>query len=531
MKKKRQIIPPLIDGYEYQSYLGSGGFADVFLYQQYLPERLVAVKVLHADVTDDVKERFHAEANVMAKLSSHPSIVSIYAASTATDGRSYIVMEYCPPPHVGKIVSQKPYSVPQALEIGIQLGAAIETAHRAGIIHRDIKPANVLMTAYGRPVLTDFGIASSGETQQGFQGVSLLWAPAEQQTGKGETGPRCDVFSLGATIYALLAGHSPFKIPGGDNSPPKITARVLNGFVPSTGRSDVPRQLENVIRKALSKDPQQRYATALEFVDALHRTQRDIGLPATHVDVLDEKAPRFYDSGDEDQPTRIRALPSFDAQEDFTKAGRFLEGETVDPNEAFRFTVPHPHPLAVKENQRLTPVGFASATMNASGKKSMMEGSGDGFPSADFSVAQKTRQRTSALSAFSIFLVLILLGALVATLWYSHSFDVEHSVSTKQTQSVTDPQNAGIDDIPPPVKELKVLSDPQGAKVSWVNPLPQPGDSYLWEVKHVKNSEGLRETKETSVVVPWEEGACCEVSLRRANGQTSLPEEICKMEK
>src|SRR5690606_6384856 len=116
----------------------------------------VAVKVmLPQAVASGGVEAFTAEANVMAQLSSHPAIVSIYEASVSPDGRPYLVMEYCSKPNLQARYRRQRLSVAEALRIGVQVAGGVETAHRAGILHRDIKPANILVTEYGRPALTD----------------------------------------------------------------------------------------------------------------------------------------------------------------------------------------------------------------------------------------------------------------------------------------------------------------------------------------------------------------------------------------
>ena len=117
--------------------------------------------LLAGSLDDEVRAPVPAEANLMAQLSHHPSIVTIYHAAIAADGRPFLVMEYCSRPGLAERYRQERISVAEALRIGIRLAAAVETAHRAGILHRDIKPANVLTTDFGWPALTDFGIAAT----------------------------------------------------------------------------------------------------------------------------------------------------------------------------------------------------------------------------------------------------------------------------------------------------------------------------------------------------------------------------------
>ena len=193
----------------------------MYLYEQQLPKRRVAVKVLLTErMSSGSVEEFTAEANVMAMLSTHPAIVTIYQAGVARDGRPYLVMEYCPKPNLQVRYRREPFSVAESLRVGVQVAAAVETAHRAGVLHRDIKPANILVTEYNRPALTDFGIASTTSAAAESAGLSIPWSPPESFADMPRSDPRSDVYALGATVYTLLAGRSPFEMPGSATPPP-----------------------------------------------------------------------------------------------------------------------------------------------------------------------------------------------------------------------------------------------------------------------------------------------------------------------
>ena len=291
MSVRTPSAPPLLDGYTYLDLLGTGGFADVFKYQQQRPRRDVAVKVLLRGLGADAQRQFEAEANLMAMLSNHPSIVSIFAAGVAPDGRPYLVMENCQPKHLGVRLRQKPLPVGRTLEIGIQVAGAVETAHRLGILHRDIKPANILFTDFGRPALTDFGI-SVADGGQGAAAFSVAWAPPEQIENRpmGATG---DVYSLAATVWAMIAGRSPFDVAG-ENNALAITSRVKSQPVPPTGRPGVPESLERVLRTAMSKVPEQRYGSALEFARALQGVQAELHESVTTIDVREDRSEEEY---------------------------------------------------------------------------------------------------------------------------------------------------------------------------------------------------------------------------------------------
>lgn len=283
------IRPPELPGYEHIDDLGSGGYADVYLYEQAMPRRRVAVKVLRAEsLTDELAMQFQSEANLMAALSTHPYIVTIYGAAVSDDGRPYIVMEYYPGPNLSVRSRQKPLSIPEAVRIGVQLAGAVETAHRAGILHRDLKPANVLTSAFGKPGLTDFGISAVAGEVSGAAGLSVPWSPPEALDDAGDVDARSDVWSLAATIYTLLSGHSPFEIPGGDNSALAVMSRIEHQPPTPIKRSEVPASLERALGAAMSKSPAVRPATAAEFARMLQSVERDLRLQPTDLDIPDE---------------------------------------------------------------------------------------------------------------------------------------------------------------------------------------------------------------------------------------------------
>jgi len=303
MTERPPAPPPELPGLTHVELLGSGGFADVFLYVDDLLGRKVAVKVLlPGQLADDNLQQFTNEANLMARLSGHPSIVTVYQAAVSADGRPYLVMEYCSRPNLHTRFRAAPFSELETLRIGVQIAGAVETAHRAGILHRDIKPANILVTDYGRPALTDFGIASAGDAVT-RGGLSVPWAPPEALRGQA-TDERSDVYSLAATLYTLLAGHSPFAIVGASNTTAALTGRITSGELPSLERPDVSGELAAVLGIGMAPDPAARYPSAMSLAHALQRVQIARSLPPTPLDVVDEAAES--DEPDDDGHTRIR---------------------------------------------------------------------------------------------------------------------------------------------------------------------------------------------------------------------------------
>jgi len=326
--------PPELPGYTFVELLGSGGFSDVFLYDQKLPRRRVAVKVLLTEeITAASRAAFVAEANLMAQLSAHPYIVTIYQADVSADDRPYFVMEYCSGPSLAERYKRETFTVADAVRTGVRLSSAVATAHAAGILHRDIKPGNVLSNAYGWPALTDFGISSAlddelpmhttttlsdiADTGTGSQavGLSVPWSPPEMFEDDPEPDVRSDVFSLAATIWTILAGQSPFEVRGRSNGTLDLIGRIERGAITPMSRDDVPRSLLAVLQKGMASDRADRFATAVDFARALQRVELELGyapttieVPNTTVEAPDREA---GNSGDE---TRVRSVATVEAQ-------------------------------------------------------------------------------------------------------------------------------------------------------------------------------------------------------------------------
>ncbi len=290
MARRLPSTPPVIAGFSPVHVLGSGGFADVFLYEQDMPRRQVAVKVLLDEVVDDrVRQMFQAEANLMARLSTHPSILTVFQASVAADGRPYLVMELCSS-SLSDRYRRESIPVSEVLAIGVRIGSALETAHREGVLHRDIKPSNILRTAYGNPVLSDFGIAATIGSADPDEpvGMSIPWSAPEVLIDESRGTIQSEVYSLAATVFSLLAGRSPFEVRGGRNGAADLMGRIDKGGVKPTGRPDVPPSLERLLAAAMSRKVQARPATVMEFVRGLQQVEAELGIPQTPADVAVE---------------------------------------------------------------------------------------------------------------------------------------------------------------------------------------------------------------------------------------------------
>lgn len=291
MSAPTPLKPPQIAGFGYVRPLGSGGFADVFQYEQDMPRRVVAIKVPRSKVLE-VRDRsdFEAEADAMARLSSHPSIVSIYSASISADGRPYFVMEYCPD-SMRERTRQNPAPLHVVLDAGVRLAGALETAHRAGILHRDIKPSNVLLSSTGRPTLADFGISTlqgSFTSEAREQALSIPWSAPEVVSGRTPGTIASEIWSLGATLYTFASGYSPFELRDrAQNTQSKMTARISQArYTPIPGAQGY-ESFDAVLQRAMHLNPAQRFTSIQEFGEALRQLQRHFGYDATPFDVVD----------------------------------------------------------------------------------------------------------------------------------------------------------------------------------------------------------------------------------------------------
>ncbi|MDR1852690.1 MAG: serine/threonine protein kinase [Propionibacteriaceae bacterium] len=268
--------PPEIPGLRWTRLLGVGGLAEVHLYRQAIPARDVAVKVLRPGYAPD--ELAH-EADILTQISAHPSIVTLLGAGTSGDGRDYLMLEYCPVTNLAESVRREPMALTVALDAMVRIASGVEALNRAGYVHGDVKPANVLISAFGLPLLSDFGLATAPGERYPEGRYSPLWASPEQAAGEPAAFSQ-DVWSLGTTLWTLLAGHSPFEAPT-NNSRLAIASRVSEGKLPLLSRADVPAQLRDVLAASIHTDPRYRIQNAALFAKALQDVQRTLNGPVT----------------------------------------------------------------------------------------------------------------------------------------------------------------------------------------------------------------------------------------------------------
>src|ERR671937_812974 len=274
------LLNTLFDGrYRILRKLGTGGMANVYLAEDEVLGRRVAIKILndrHAG-DDQFVERFRREAKNAASL-SHPNIVSIYDRGEA-EGTYYIAMEYLDGRSLKELIMARgPAPVHVAIDYARQILAAIRFAHRHGIVHRDIKPHNVLVDGEGRLKVTDFGIARAGPSQMTEEGSIIgtaQYLSPEQAQGAPVT-PSSDLYSVGIVLYELLTGTVPFA----GETPVELAMKHLSKTPdpPSKLRPEVPRDLDFVVMRALGKNPEERYQSAEEMDADLARVARGVAV-------------------------------------------------------------------------------------------------------------------------------------------------------------------------------------------------------------------------------------------------------------
>jgi len=500
-----QTIGPQIPGLRFLEHLGSGGFAEVYLYERDQPRIKVAVKVMKTDVLDEGQRRqFVAEADVMAELAEHPFIVPVLGAGTTDDGRPYLVMRYYPPPDLGARVSSAPMSVPDALRTGIQLASAIETAHRSGIIHRDIKPSNVLVSSYDVPGLSDFGIAGRLTEKNDHEenlGVSVPWSPPEVLTGASNGSVTSDVYSLAATIWNLIVGRSPFIVKGGDNSDRALFGRILHGNPPSTGRAEVPSSLERLLTQAMSKDPRHRPKSALELARHLQRVEQELRLSRTDIVVLDTSP---EDSSTPVAPSQSN-VPTQEANATQVRSPRTSPAPNsaaprIDDSGGVTFVRPKranaPHPQGAAEQTTFRDSASPRSVATVHRPQSL--------PHTEPETTEESRGLPRPVLVGGVVTVLIAV-ALGGVLLFSKGNGKEEQPTTMPNGTAPTSIDQAIGAVTPPdPPQISVRTNAGSAIFTW--PRSDPGDHYTYTIK---GQAGDHVANEPKIVVPYDGTQVC----------------------
>ena len=565
--RRATSMPPELPGYDFISTLGSGGFSDVFLYQQRLPRRRVAVKVLLTEqLGPATRARFVDEANLMAQLSTHPYIVTIYHAGVAGDGRPYFVMEHCSGPSLAERYKRERFTAEDALRTGVRLAGAVATAHGAGILHRDIKPANVLTNDFGWPALTDFGISSSLEddlpvqTQSGpfpagsggtgaaregtgtsdgqSVGMSVPWSPAEMFEDDPKPDVRSDVFSLAATIHTLLAGQTPFEIRGRSNGTLDLIGRIERGAITPIGRDDVPRSLTAVLAKGMATSPANRYATALDFARALQRIELELGYAATGIEVprLPQSGPDERAAPTDENETRARSVTTIAAQPAIHRAQTPTPSAPAETDET-RVRG------AVVIDPRGTAANADAAVADPAGaapEGTALRGGGSGIetvlrprrvvatPGQDAAPPPRPARRRALVPAISVAAGVVLVGAIVAAVSVAGSQSPDLAPTPRATSGEVGDANL-VAGVPSPKLEGTATSV-DGTVVTFTvsNSDPKKGDVFRWARADEPTQPKLSTTGDIAVdgVTPGSK-VCVDLYLQRQDGKLSEANRVC----
>ncbi|MBC2640535.1 MULTISPECIES: protein kinase domain-containing protein [unclassified Rhodococcus (in: high G+C Gram-positive bacteria)] len=292
-------------GFDDAQEIGRGGFGVVYRCTQAELDRTVAVKVLTVELDEENRARFFREQRAMGRLTGHPNIVGVLQVGATGSGRPYIVMQYHPQDSLDvRIRRGGPLSLENVLRLGVKIAGAVETAHRLGILHRDIKPGNILLTDYGEPALTDFGIAHiTGGFQTATGAVTGSPAYTAPEVLEGDPpSPAADVYGLGATLFSALTAHAAFERRDSEQVVAQFL-RITTQPVPDLREHGIPDDVADTIARAMSRTPGARPATAAAFGEELRRLQLDHGIP------VDEMALHTARGSARDQAQRVSKLP------------------------------------------------------------------------------------------------------------------------------------------------------------------------------------------------------------------------------
>jgi eukaryotic-like serine/threonine-protein kinase len=494
----RQSTPPSLPGFSFLQLLGQGGYADVFLYEQAKPRRKVAVKVILPEaMSGSTGEQLMEEANTMASVSDHPFIVTIFEVGVAGDGRAYLVMEYFPNPNFSQRARGELIPLAEVLRVGVQVSSAVETAHRSGILHRDIKPANILTSALGKPALADFGISASTSSNAHVEGLSIPWSPPEIVSGETTGDVRSDVYSLGATIFTMLTGRSPFERNGDSNRPADLIRRILRESITQIGRQDVPPSLERLLQQTMAKDPGARPQTAAAFGRSLQSIEQEFGPGFTPLDVLDDSVVARRPTNDDGDPgaTKMKAPQRIDAQAPVASAPAIAAGYDLDDRTTARpsgsiitgvsgvpngpgssFAQPRVMPGEVELDKTVVPGRFDGTSLEVA--------------------ASPAKAKTPLVAAA---VAVVALGG-IAAFTLTRGDKATKSVAT--TIAPPPQQQVPTFETVPPIADLKVTRNGDKVTLTWAAPRDAKDIQYRYKRTGVNGADAAtRTTSETTVTI------------------------------
>jgi len=280
-------LPSFLGRYEVRSVIASGAFGAVYAAWDPNLERSVAIKSPRIDKNFDfrVREQFEREAKLLCRL-EHPHIVPIYDFGTSDDNRPYLVCKKIAAQNLEARLQGGQMHFHSVTQLAIQVAKALQHAHTHGVIHRDVKPANILLDVDGKAWLTDFGLSLEGhntDLSQDTSGTPRYWSPEQASGNSHLLDGRSDIFSLGIIVYQAVTGVHPFDARNFAG----LLKRLLqcDAKPPRQINDRIPKSLEDVILRALRRDPNDRYSTASDFASDLEKieTYRPAPLDVSHV--------------------------------------------------------------------------------------------------------------------------------------------------------------------------------------------------------------------------------------------------------
>ncbi len=410
----------------------------------------------------------------------------------------------------------------EALRVGVRLTSAVATAHAAGILHRDIKPANVLTNQYGSPALADFGISGATDdsvighttttnrllddagTGGSTVGLSVPWSPPEMFGDDPAPDVRSDIFSLAATIYTLLAGHTPFERPTGGNSQLDLAARIQRGAMTPLDRPDAPASLRAVLAKAMDPSAARRYATATDFARALQGVEIELGYHPTPLEVAGAAVDRPASAPDSvAEETRVRGITTVVAQ------------QPVSPEV---HSQPAPSPPVGRDAPREHSDPLDNTVVRVSGPTGPTEPTHARVPPP-----ASDRGRLVRLGAIVGAAAVLIAGVIVVLNLPRGSAEPGDGGGVQQPSD----ESPVLNPLPSPVVFDGAVVDGAGvATFTWSNPDGEPDDGFVWRT--IVNGQEGQAVPTDEMVAEVEQGAgvCIAIRVNRS-GKLSDPVTGC----
>lgn len=494
---------PNLPGYRYIRFLGEGGTSSVYLFEQENPSRPVAVKAnTHSQAAHEL---FLKEADYLAKLSTHPYILTIHQAMISQEGRDCLILEYAPGGNCKTIMRSGGLTEEQTLDLGVRMASALYSAHTKGIIHRDVKPGNFLITEQGLPVLADFGISAStyGTTQA--KGFSIPWAAPEILAHRSGGSEASDIYSLGASLFGMLTGRSPFEYGYQVADENQLAQVIMHQDLPTLRKGEASPEFERILDRAMSHNRDDRYYSALDFGRDMQRVQRD---EYGHITpFVGDKIDPFPDSDHDGQTPGLVANASISA---------------------------------LRSRKNAHNKGNLPGNQGASGTGRSR--SKPGRKSAFLNKSRRGGWSRPALIAGAAVLVVVLVALVVGlVLIPSHdslkagsaTTDPRNETSRMDPDSSSPPGDSGDQAPVPSVIDGQGTYEGSTVTFTWSNPDPRTGDTYTWYPLGEQGGTGhgsSAQTREPKAVINQAEGSqtCILVSLVRADRRVSQePTTIC----